>query len=147
MTLGAVTSLNRAIRDNRLDEVTAALGREPGMRALGFAGGCARWEWHPIDERARNPFGFVFGGYLAVFVDALASSAMGMVLDDGELATTADLRIDFLRPARFATLLGEARVLHKGRRVAFVEARIRNAKDSLVVTSSSTWTIIAGEVA
>ena len=79
MKLEAVTDLNRALRENRLEEVTRALGREPGMRALGFEPGLSRWEWTPSDERARNPFGYVFGGYLGVFVDILLSSAIGTV--------------------------------------------------------------------
>lgn len=142
MKLEAVSDLNRALRENRLEEVTRALGREPGMRALGFDPGSSRWEWTPSDERARNPFGFVFGGYLGVFVDILLSSAIGTVLAEGELATTADLRLEFLRPAPFAPLRGEARVVHRGSRVAFVEANVSSAAGELLVAGRSTWTVL-----
>lgn len=145
MKLAALTELNRAIRENRTEEVTRALGREPGMRAVHCESPLARWRWDPADERVRNPFGFIHGGYLAVFVDALLSSAIGSVLEDGELATTADLRLEFIRPARYAPLRGEGRVLHKGSRVAFVEAEVCSASEELLVRASSTWTVLRAD--
>jgi uncharacterized protein (TIGR00369 family) len=142
MKLSALTDLNRAIRTNRLDEVTRALGREPGMRAIGFETGSSRWDWLPEDERARNPFGFLYGGYLAVFVDVLLSSAIGTVLAEDELATTSEFKLEFLRPAAFARLRGCGRVLHKGSRVSFVEAEIFSEGNELLVKASSTWAIL-----
>jgi uncharacterized protein (TIGR00369 family) len=142
MSLAALDELNRAIREKRVAEVTRVLGREPGMRAVELDRGVSRWAWTPEDERARNPFGLVWGGYLAVFVDALLSSAIGGVLDPGELATTADLRLDFLRPAKFAGLRGEGRVVQKGSRVAFVEATVTTEGGEALVRASSTWTVL-----
>jgi uncharacterized protein (TIGR00369 family) len=142
MSLEALAELNRALQENRVDEVTRVLGREPGMRALACEPGVCRWEWQPSDQRARNPFGFLYGGYLAVFVDVLLSSAIGTVLSAGELATTAEFKIEFLRPTPFAPLRGEGRVLHKGSRVAFVDARVLSTKDELFATASSTWTVM-----
>jgi len=77
-----------------------------------------------------------------VFADALMSSAIGALLSDGELATTAEMKVAFLRPATPGLLRGEARVVHKGSRVAFLEAQIRDGKDQLLATVTSTWTVI-----
>jgi uncharacterized protein (TIGR00369 family) len=142
MSLAALDELNRAIRANQVAEVTRVLGREPGMCAVELARGTSRWRWAPQDERARNPFGLVWGGYLAVFVDALLSSAIGGVLEPGELATTADLRLEFLRPAKFAAMNGEGRVVQKGGRVAFVEATISAEQGEALVRATSTWTVL-----
>ena len=142
MKLAAVTDLNRAIQANQVEEVTRRLGREPGMRALGFESGASRWEWHPSDERCRNPFGFLYGGYLAVFVDTVLSSTIGTVLAEGELAMTAEFKLEFLRPVPFAPLRGSGHVRHKGSRVAFVEAQLESESGELLVTASSTWTVL-----
>ena len=147
MKLAALVELNRAIRENRVDEVTRALAHEAGMRALACAPGRAQWAWQPSDERVRNPFGFIHGGYLAVFVDALLSTAIGTVLEDGELATTADLRLDFIRPAPHAAMRGEAHVVQKGSRVAFVEASVFSTEDELLVRAASTWTVLRSKPA
>lgn len=89
-----------------------------------------------------NPFGYVSGGYLTVFADELLGSAVGSVRDEGELATTAELKISFLKPVPKGLVRGEGRVLRKGKRVAFVEATIKNAQDDVVAVVSSTWTVL-----
>ncbi|MCE2486407.1 MAG: PaaI family thioesterase [Desulfurellaceae bacterium] len=141
--LSPVEKLNQALRDNRLEDYLSTLHRELGLRALAFRPGESVWEWEAIQERVLNPFGCVSGGYLAVFADELMASAIGSVLDTGELATTAELKISFLKPVAKGLLRGEGKVLRKGRRVAFVEARITNAKDDLVSLVTSTWTVVA----
>jgi uncharacterized protein (TIGR00369 family) len=138
----ALTELNRAIQSNQIDEVTRAMGREPGMRALEFQSGSGRWQWDPSDERARNPFGYIYGGYLAVFVDIILSSTIATVLGENELAMTAEFKLDFVRPAAFAPLRGVGRVRHKGGRVAFVEATLESENGELLVAASSTWTVV-----
>ena len=137
--LSPVEKLNQALRDNRPEDYLSTLHRELGLRALAFRPGESVGEW------VLNPFGYVAGGYLAVFADELMASAIGSVLDTGELATTAELKISFLKPVAKGLLRGQGKVLRKGRRVAFVEARITNAKDDLVGLVSSTWTVVASQ--
>jgi acyl-coenzyme A thioesterase PaaI-like protein len=64
------------------------------------------------------------------------------VLKEGELAMTAEFKLDFVRPALFAPLFGTGAVRQKGGRVAFLEARLVSAKDELLVAASSTWTVV-----
>ena len=64
-------------------------------------------------------------------------------MDEGEFATTAELKISFLKPVKKGLVKGVGKVLRKGQRVAFVEASIRNAQDEVVATVSSTWTVVA----
>ena len=72
-----------------------------------------------------------------------AGSAIGSVLEKGELATTAELKISFLKPVAKGLVRGEGKVLRKGKRVAFIEATIKNTQDEVVATVSSTWTIVS----
>ena len=143
--LSPVEKLNQALRDNRPEDYLSTLHRELGLRALAFRPGESVWEWEASQERVLNPFGYVAGGYLAVFADELMASAIGSVLDTGELATTAELKISCLKPVAKGLLRGQGKVLRKGRRVAFVEARITNAKDDLVGLVTSTWTVVASQ--
>jgi len=115
------------------------------MRPLQFGPGTSLWEWDATREQALNAFGYVAGGYLTVFADELLGSAIGSVLDTGEFATTAELKISFLKPVAKGLIRGEAKVLRKGKQVAFVEAIMKNAKNELVATVSSTWTVVAGK--
>lgn len=141
--LSPVEKLNQALRDNRPEEFVSALHRELGMRPLHFGPGTSRWEWDATQERVLNPFGYVSGGYLTVFADEVLGSAIGSVLDTGEFATTAELKISFLKPVAKGLVRGEGRVLRKGKRVAFVEATLTNVQDEVVATVSSTWTVVS----
>jgi uncharacterized protein (TIGR00369 family) len=140
--LSPLEKLNQALRDNRPDDFISTRHRELGMRPLQFGPGTSLWEWDAAREQVLNPFGYIAGGYLTVFADELLGSAIGSVLDEGELATTAELKISFLKPVAKGLVRGEGKVLRKGKRVAFIEATIKNARDEIVATVSSTWTVV-----
>ena len=143
--LSPLEKLNQALRENRPQDFVTPRHHELGMRPLQFALGSSLWEWDATREQVLNAFGYVAGGYLTVFADELLGSAIGSVLDGGEFATTAELKISFLKPVAKGMVRGEGKVLRKGKQVAFVEAVIKNAKDELVATVSSTWTVVAGK--
>jgi uncharacterized protein (TIGR00369 family) len=139
--LTPLEKLNRALRENRPEEYVSPLHQALGMRPVQFGPGSSSWEWDAVQPHVLNPFDLVSGGYLTVFADELLGSAIGSVLDEGEFATTAELKISFLKPVPKGLIRGEGKTLRKGKRVAFVEATIKSAKDELVATVSSTWTI------
>ena len=141
--LSPVEKLNAALRENRPEDYVTPTHREIGLRPVRFGPGTSEWEWDASHPRVLNPFGYVAGGYLSVFADELLSSAIGSVMDEGEFATTAELKISFLKPVKKGLVTGAGKVLRKGQRVAFVEATIRNTQDEVVATVSSTWTVVA----
>jgi len=142
--LSPVEKLNQALRENRPDDFVTTRHHALGMRPLQFGPGTSLWEWDATQEPVLNAFGYIAGGYLTVFADELLGSAIGSVLDAGELATTAELKISFLKPVAKGLVRGEGRVIRKGKRVAFLEATIKNAKDEIVAMVSSTWTVVSG---
>lgn len=141
--ISPVEKLNAALRENRPEDYLTDAHREIGLRPVRFSPGGSEWEWNATLPRVLNPFGYVAGGYLSVFADELLSSAIGSVMDEGEFATTAELKISFLKPVKKGLVTGAGKVLRKGQRVAFVEATITNEKDDVVATVSSTWTVVA----
>lgn len=140
--LTPLEKLNQALRDNRPEDFISSRHHALGMRPLHFGPGTSSWEWEATHEQVLNPFGYIAGGALTVFADELMGSAIGSVLEKGELATTAELKISFLKPVAKGLVRGEGKVLRKGKRVAFVEATIKNAQDEVVAMVSSTWTIV-----
>ena len=141
--LSPVEELNAALRENRPDDYVTAAHEKIGLKPVQFGPGTSEWEWDATVERVLNPFGYVAGGYLSVFADELLSSAIGSVMDEGEFATTAELKISFLKPVKKGLVKGSAKVLRKGQRVAFLEATMTNEKGDVVATVSSTWTVVA----
>jgi uncharacterized protein (TIGR00369 family) len=107
--------------------------------------GYSRWTWTIRDARFDNPIGRVLGGFIAVFADELMGSCMVSTLKEGESFTTAELKINFMRPVFKETLTGEGFVTKRGRNIAFLEAKIVNGEGKLVSTSTSTVVIFPSE--
>jgi uncharacterized protein (TIGR00369 family) len=139
-SLGPLEEINRVIRENRVGDY-----RSPnlalGMRPMEFGRGSARWSWEVQPPLALNPFGTLQGGYLALFVDELLSTAIGSVLETGEWAVTAEMKLSYLRALRPGALAGSARVIRRSRALAFLEASIAADGQEPAVLATSTWAI------
>src|SRR6266550_9069763 len=84
----------------------------PIARLLGFVlksiePGRAVFEME-VDERHHNPMGTLHGGVYCDLADAAMGYAYGATLREGEAFTTIELKINFLRAVRNATLTAEA---------------------------------------
>ena len=156
--LSPLEKLNQALRENRPQDFLSTLHRELGLVGPEAAERPTHRVVRPrrdrlhVDRRQVVRPARVPGGPLEHLhadrrvrsrVDELLGSAIGSVLDDGELATTVELKISFLKPVAKGLVRGEGKVLRKGKRVAFVEATLKNAQDEVVATVSSTWTVVS----
>src|SRR5213592_3036636 len=61
------------------------------------------------DERHHNPMGTLHGGVYCDLADAAMGYAYAATLGEGETFTTIELKINFLRPVRKATLTPPSR--------------------------------------
>ncbi len=138
--LGPLEHLNRIIRENRIGEYSTP-NLALGMRPSEFSRGASRWSWESQTPAALNPFGTVQGGYLTVFIDEMLSTAIGSVLEAGEWAVTAEVKVSYLRAVRPGALTGTARVIRRTRSLAFMEAAIAAADGEPSVTATSTWAL------
>src|SRR3977135_3443188 len=64
----------------------------------------------------------IHGGAIATLADESLASVAFTAAEEGETTATADLKVDFLRPAVPGRLLARATVRHRTRRLAFYEA-------------------------
>ena len=90
------------------------------------------------DERHHNPMGTLHGGIYCDLADAAMGYAYAATLGEGETFTTVELKINFLRPVRKATLTAEARVVRAGSTVGYVECDVRDQTGKLVARAAST---------
>lgn len=94
-----------------------------------------------------NPMGTLHGGVLCDIGDAAMGYAFASTLAEGETFTTIDLRISFLRPVWNALLRAEAKVVHRGRTVGYVECDVTDDKGKLIAKLSSTCMVLRHEKA
>ena len=90
------------------------------------------------DERHHNPMGTLHGGIYCDLADAAMGFAYAATLGEGEAFTTIELKINFLRAVRKATLTAEARGGTAGNTVGYVECDVRDQTGKLVARAAST---------
>jgi uncharacterized protein (TIGR00369 family) len=90
------------------------------------------------DERHHNPMGTLHGGVYCDLADAAMGYAYAAMLGEGETFTTLELKINFLRAVRKATLTAEARVVKAGNTLGYVECDVRDQTGRLVARAAST---------
>lgn len=96
-----------------------------------------------------NPIGSVHGGYAATLLDSACGCAVHSRLSAGQAYTTLELKVAYHRGMNKDTgpVTAEGRVLSMGRRAAFVEAKLHDARGRLLASASSTLLIMQGESA
>jgi len=89
-----------------------------------------------------NPVGSIQGGILAAMLDDTPGPAAAAALGGEAFAQTLELKRSFLRPARPGKLYGDARVVHRGREIVFLEGSLSDADGTLVATATATARVI-----
>ena len=90
------------------------------------------------DERHHNPMGTLRGGIYCDLADAAMGYAYAATLGEGETFTTIELKINFLRAIRTATLTAEARIVKAGSTLGYVECDVKDQTGRLVARAAST---------
>jgi uncharacterized protein (TIGR00369 family) len=89
---------------------------------------------------AYNPIGVVHGGYAATILDSACGVAVHSMLEPGQGYTTLELKVAYHRAMTNETGPIEAigKIISFGRRVAFSEAQLTDAKGRLLASATST---------
>jgi uncharacterized protein (TIGR00369 family) len=88
-----------------------------------------------------NEVGLVHGGLMALLIDGAAGRALARTLGPGESAGTVHLSIQYLRPAPAGALLAEARIVKRGKRIAFLEGECRAAEGDVIARATATFSV------
>lgn len=97
-----------------------------------------------VDKKLLNPGGFVHGGAIYTMADSGMGAALYSFLDEDELFVTVEANIYYLKAVSSGTLNCEARVIHRGKRTAVMEAEIRN-EGQLVAKATGMFSISRGK--
>jgi len=97
----------------------------------------------PASSSHHNPMGTVHGGILCDLADASMGTALASLLKEGETFTTVELAAHFFAPVRECILTAQAKVVRRGRTMAYVECEVIDEGGRLVGKFNSTCLIIA----
>jgi uncharacterized protein (TIGR00369 family) len=87
-----------------------------------------------------NPLGTVHGGWFATLLDSAVACAVHSLLPVGKAYTTAELKINIVRPLtdKVPLVRAEGNIIHFGGRMATAEGRLTGADGKLYAHASTT---------
>lgn len=96
------------------------------------------------DRRSYNLIGTVHGGWAAAILDSAMALATLSSLDEHQLFTTLDIKINYVRGMTDETgeVRAEGRVVNAGRRVVLSESRLADREGRLLATGQSTCLVL-----
>jgi uncharacterized protein (TIGR00369 family) len=99
------------------------------------------------NERHLNPLGSVHGGWAATILDSALACAVQTLLEIGEAYTTAEFKVNLIRPISPQTgeVVCEGRVVHRGRTLAVSEASLKDGNGKLLAFGTETCSIFPVE--
>ena len=105
------------------------------------------WARVRMDVRSHhmNVNGVVHGGAISSLADQTAMRALQTLLPEGRTASTAQMDLHFLAPARGKGLMGDGNVRKMGRKTAFVDAEIFDADGNSVAVARCTIMISSSQ--
>jgi uncharacterized protein (TIGR00369 family) len=108
-----------------------------GMRLAAVAPGYAEIELEIVPGHG-NSMGTLHGGVYASLADTALGVAHGSLLGEGELSTSVDLQVKFLRPVMSGRLKAAGRVVRHGKTLTYAECEITNGEGQVVARANAT---------
>lgn len=118
--------------------------RTLGFRRAGWEPGHTVLEWDATADYGfpTNTGAIIHGGLVTTVLDSAMGGAAWTVLDRHEVFLTADLRTEFYRAARPATLRAVGRVERRTRRVVFCAGELYGPDDRLLAAARCTQVVL-----
>ncbi|MCU9602326.1 hotdog fold thioesterase [Pallidibacillus thermolactis] len=97
----------------------------------------------PVDERTRQPFGYLHGGASVALAETVASFGAFQLIDQ-ETENTFGLEINanHVRSKRDGIVTAEGQVLHRGRTTQIWEIKIKDENGKLICVSRCTMAVV-----
>jgi uncharacterized protein (TIGR00369 family) len=84
----------------------------------------------------------VHGGVIATLADTAVAFALMTLTERGGKVATVEFKINFLASVDRGEMIAEARVVHKGKRLALAEMEVKDETGRLIAKGTATYVII-----
>jgi acyl-CoA thioesterase len=94
-----------------------------------------------ITDEHRNPHGVVHGAVIYALVDTSMGGALVSVMEESEICSTIEIKINYMRPALTGNIHCVTSVINKTRRTGVMESDVYDDKERLLAKSLGTFMI------
>jgi uncharacterized protein (TIGR00369 family) len=95
----------------------------------------------PIREDLLQAGNMVHGGVLSVLIDSVIGTAVRTVLDTDEFSVTAEMNINYFRPAIKGKIIAEGKLVNKGKLLIVGTVDIKDEDGRLLATGRATYAV------
>jgi 1,4-dihydroxy-2-naphthoyl-CoA hydrolase len=97
----------------------------------------------PVDERTRQPFGYLHGGASVALAETVASfGAFKLIDQETENTFGLEINANHVRSKRDGIVTAEGQVLHRGRTTQIWEIKIKDENGKLICVSRCTMAVV-----
>ena len=82
--------------------------------------------------------GYLHGGVISALCDSSVAFALATMIDGGQDMLTIELKVNFIAPAD-NDIIADARIIHKGRKIAVGEVQVRMVDNTLIAKALVTY--------
>ncbi|MBC2390998.1 1,4-dihydroxy-2-naphthoyl-CoA hydrolase MenI [Listeria booriae] len=100
---------------------------------VGMQGACVRM---PVDEKTRQPFGFLHGGASVALAEQAASIGASEHVQDGEIVFGLEINANHISSVRDGYVRAEATPVHIGRSTQVWQVEIRSEESGKLICVS-----------
>lgn len=94
-----------------------------------------------VQDQLLQGAGMVHGGVITTLIDSVIGSAVRSVMDDHMISLTAELNINFFRPAKQGRIYAEGRVINKSKLLAVGVGDVKDEDGKLLATGRATYVL------
>ena len=96
----------------------------------------------PFSKELTQAYGVVHGGAIASLADTAVAFALMTLIHPGERVTTAELKMNFLTSVHNGEMIGEARIIHKGKKLVLADMEVKREDGKLIAKGLATYVIL-----
>ncbi|WP_100332141.1 hotdog fold thioesterase [Bacillus xiapuensis] len=97
----------------------------------------------PVDDRTRQPFGFLHGGASVALAETAASVGTAHLIDqEKEICFGLEINANHVKAKREGTVTAIAKVVHRGRSTMVWDIRIQDEQEQLICLSRCTMAVL-----
>ncbi|GIN42062.1 hotdog fold thioesterase [Heyndrickxia oleronia] len=97
----------------------------------------------PVDERTRQPFGYLHGGASVALAETVASVGAAAIIDsEKEICFGLEINANHIRSKRDGIVTATAEVVHQGKSTQVWDIKIRDEEEQLICMSRCTMAVV-----
>lgn len=97
----------------------------------------------PVDERTRQPFGYLHGGASVALAETVASVGAGALINsETEICFGLEINANHIRSKRDGIVTATAEIVHHGKSTQVWEIRIKDEEEQLICLSRCTVAVV-----